>query len=184
MRSSSRFWSLFDRLLEYTVWCSAAILIFMMMSITVDVLRRYFLHEAFVWTTQISEYGLVYITFLGAAWLLKKEGHVHMETVIEMLSKRGQAFLGIISSIVGMVVAFFFTWYGMTVAVDHLRRGIYEPTILQLPVGYVLVIIPIGSLLLLIQFIRRTYAFSRLFVTGETYRWHEYLVEELPEKDR
>lgn len=155
MKSLFRARRAFNRLLDGTVIVSAAILIFIMLSVSIDVIRRYLFNESFIWVTQISEYGLVYITFLGAAWLLKEEGHVYMETVVERLSKKSQAFLGILVSLVGIVVSFFFTVHGLLVTLDHLQRGVYEPTLLQLPLAPVLAVIPFGSLLLLIQFIFR-----------------------------
>lgn len=153
----------FNRLLDGTVIVSAGILIFIMLSVSIDVLRRYLFNQSFVWVTQISEYGLVYITFLGAAWLLREEGHVYMETVVEMLGRKSQAFLSIVVSLIGIVVSFFFTLYGLLVTLDHLRRGVYEPTLLQLPLAPVLAVIPFGSLLLLVQFIFRAHDGLRLF---------------------
>jgi TRAP-type C4-dicarboxylate transport system permease small subunit len=56
-----------------------------------------------------------------------------------------------------MFACFYLVWYGAQVAWDHYQRGVFNPTLLEFPKGLVLAVIPIGSLLLLAQFLRRIY---------------------------
>ena len=51
-------------------------------------------------------------------------------------------------SITLTVSGFQLTW-------DYVQRGIYTPTAMEIPVSIIIVIIPVGSLMLLVQFIRR-----------------------------
>lgn len=145
----------FDKLLDLMCFIAKLILAFVMFSVAGDVFFRYVLNAPSVWVIPISEYSLVFVTFLGTAWLLREEGHVTMETFLEKRGDRGRALLGMISSIIGLVVSFIFVWYGAITTYDHFRRGIYESAVMEMPIAPVLAIIPLGSFFLLIQFIRR-----------------------------
>ena len=114
--------------------------------------------------TEVTECLLLFITFLGTAWLLREEGHVKVDIVLNRLKPQTTAFLGIISSIMGVLVSITLTIYGFNVTWDNFQRSIYTPTALEIPVFAILAIIPIGSLMLFIQFIRRTGKFLAGFI--------------------
>lgn len=37
---------------------------------------------------EYSAYSLIYITFLGAPWILKQRGHITVDLILEMMSKK------------------------------------------------------------------------------------------------
>ena len=152
----------FDRALEVMAILASLVLIFVIVIVVADALGRYFFGFYIIWVTLISEYSLLYITFLGGAWLLREEKHVSVELVTDHLGKRTQAMLGIITSLIGVIVYTFLFSYGMIVTVDHFQRGIYDPGILRFPKAPVILIIPIGSFFLVVQFLRRAWNRYRL----------------------
>lgn len=161
MKHSARVGAIFDGILNVFAFVSALLLAFIMVSICLEVVMRYFLNRPLVWVIEMSEYALLYITFLGTAWLLRREGHVTVDVLLVRLSPKSQAALGLFSSAIGIVISFVLVWYGSEVAWDHYQRGIFKPTVLQFPTAPILAIIPIGSIILVMQFIRRGYLFLR-----------------------
>jgi TRAP-type C4-dicarboxylate transport system permease small subunit len=109
-----------------------------------------------IWVTEVTECLLLYTTFLGTAWLLRDEGHVKVDIILNRLKPRTTAFFGILSSLVGIFVSIMMAFYGMSATWNYYRRGIYTPTAMEIPVAAILLIIPIGSFFLLIEFVRRT----------------------------
>lgn len=148
--------SVFNRIIDVMAGAACVILAFAFLSVCADVAMRYFLNRPMVWVVEITEESLLYITFLGAAWVLKREEHVRVDIVLNRLKLKTQAWLGIVSSIVGIVISLVLVYYGARVTWDQWVRGVYWTTTLSIPNAYYLVIIPIGSFLLLIQFLRRT----------------------------
>jgi len=132
------------------------LLIFITLIIGVSIASRYFLNRPMGWVTEISEYSLLYITFLVAAWVLKKEGHVKMDIVLTRLKPRTQSVTNVITSAISAVVCFILTWYGVRVTWELFQTGYPTPTILELPKFIIIAAIFIGSFLLFIQFLRRT----------------------------
>ena len=156
-----------DRVVDIFAFLAGLLLAFILLSVCIEVIMRYFLNRPLQWVIELTEYALLYITFLGTAWLLKREGHITVDVILTRLSPRKQAFLGILSSAIGVLICVSLIWYGSEVAWDHFQRGVYDPTVLEFPKALVIVIIPVGSLVLLFQFFRRGYGFL-LRVMGET----------------
>jgi TRAP-type C4-dicarboxylate transport system permease small subunit len=145
----------FDRVVDGMIFLAGIILVFIMLSVCMEVILRYFLNRPQMWVTEVTEVLLLYITFLGTTWLLRQEGHVKVDIILNRLKPKTLAFLGIFSSAIGIFVSITLTVSGFQLTWDYVQRGIYTPTAMEIPVSIIIVIIPIGSLMLLVQFIRR-----------------------------
>ncbi len=153
-----------DKIMEIFAFLAGLILAFILLSVCLEVFMRYFLNRPLQWVVELTEYALLYITFLGAAWLLKRGGHINVDIFLSLLSSRTRAGLKIFSSLIGIIVSFCLVWYGFAVSWEHFQDGIYNITLLEFPKAPLLAIIPIGSLLLLAQFIRRAYGSLAVFI--------------------
>jgi TRAP-type C4-dicarboxylate transport system permease small subunit len=72
-----------------------------------------------------------------------------------------KATMGIVTSIIGIAVCLLLTWYGVKVTLDVFQRNLLLSTVLTPPAYLLFIIIPIGSLLLTLQFVRRALHFIR-----------------------
>lgn len=157
MRILRKAGTVFDRTIGYLAFLAAVLLIFTMLAVSAEVVMRYFLHRPMIWVMEITEIILLFVTFLGAAWLLRREGHVTVDVLLSHLDPRTQALLGIVSSIIGILICIILVWYGINVSYVYTKGGLYEPTLLELPKGPLLTIIPLGGFLMLVQFTKRAY---------------------------
>lgn len=153
--------AVFDRILGSMALIAAVLLTFTMLSVTTDVVMRYVLDRPMLWVVEITEYILMWIPFLGAAWLLKHDGHVKVDILLSRLNPRIQALLSTVTSIVGVIICLILVWYGVKVTWNYLIEGRYVYSSLSIPTAYVMGIVPLGSFMLLIQFIRRSYKLIR-----------------------
>ena len=150
--------SIFDRIIEILVVFAGILLISMMVIVCLEVVLRYFFGRPTSWAVEISSIILLYIPFLVAAWVLRREGHVKMDLVLSHLDPKSQSLVNIITSIfIGAIICLLLTWYGVAVTWDHYQAGYVTATVLRLPKWPILAVIPVGSFLLFIQFLRRTY---------------------------
>jgi len=168
MKKISRFWTVFDNILNIMAAIGMIILIFMMLVVCYEVVTRYFFGRGTVWVIEFSEYALLYITFLGTAWVLRREGHVEMDLITIRLNQNTQIIVKGVVSVLSALLCLAFTWFGAVVALDHLRRGMQQPTLVAPPDFPLLVVIPIGFFLLFIQFLRRAYKYLILKDLAET----------------
>lgn len=145
---------LLDCILNLMAFLAGILLIFCLLSVSLGVLSRYLLGSPLSWIIEINEYILLFITFLVAAWTLRVNGHVKVDIVLNLLPIRMKILLSLLNSFIGLIVTLIITYYGALVSVDLLSRGVYNPTLLAIPKGPLVAIIPIGTFFLALQFLR------------------------------
>ena len=143
----------FDFMVSLGAYLSGLIFLFMMASVCVDVVMRYWFQAPMGWVVEICEYLLLYVTFLAAAWLLRHHGHVRVDLVYHYLSDRSVARLKFITAIAGAVACAVLVVIGAQTTIDAYIRGNPEIKTLNLPKWTLLWVIPYGSLMLTLQFI-------------------------------
>jgi TRAP-type C4-dicarboxylate transport system permease small subunit len=157
-----KFIAVFDKIVDLFAWLSVWLTFFMMFAICTEVISRYFLKSPLTWVVDSSGFILLYITFLGTAWLLKVEGHVNVDIVLQYLNSKTRAFVNTITSIIASLFCLAFAFYGVLTTWDHFQRGAGTGSVsINIPKAILLVVIPIGFFLLSIQYIRRAHKFMR-----------------------
>lgn len=161
MKLATRVAAIFDRALNLLAALAIVIIVVAFLSILTEVVARYFLNRPQVWVVEITEYGLLFVTFLSAAWLLKKDGHVKMDILINRLHPRNKAVINFITAILGAVTCLVIVWASAATAWDFFQTGAFDTKMLHLPKAPLVAVIPVGSFLLAIQFLRGSYEHLR-----------------------
>jgi TRAP-type C4-dicarboxylate transport system permease small subunit len=146
----------FDRLLNACAWIGCALLGFQVVSVSVEIICRYFFDISFSVITPLNEWSLVYLTFLGVAWLQREGGHTSDDSVVALLPP----WVGWAAQRLGWVLAIvtcgLLSWYGALATWDNYSKHTYDFFKLpNVPIFYVYLIIPVGSLLWLLQLLRK-----------------------------
>lgn len=149
--------SVFDRLLDLCAVLAGIIISFITVSVCAGILSRYFLNRPISWVVEISEYGLLYMTFLVAAWVLRHEQHVSVDLVYSRLSPKRKLIASLFTSIVAAIVFLIITFYGFKVTKHQFDTKYFTPTILEAPKFIITLIIPVGTMLLFVQIVRKIY---------------------------
>lgn len=163
-KNGSKLDRLLDRLNGAMATLGAIAILFMMLAISFAVITRYLWNRPLAWVVEISSYLMLYITFLGTAWLLRREGHVEVDLFLAQAKPRTRAFLKGITSLGGAVVGFVLAWKGSLVTIDYFERGVTVMGILNTPQYLLMGIIPVGGFLLGVEFILRAFRFVRMAV--------------------
>lgn len=135
---------------------AGAMLISMVLLVSYAVFMRYLFSNPPGWDIEITEYMMLYLTFLTAAWLLKKQGHISIDLIYERLNPRAKLLLDLIVSALGVIICLVLTWYAGASTWDHIQRHAVVTETLKFPKAILLGIIPVGFLLLTIGFVRQT----------------------------
>jgi C4-dicarboxylate transporter DctQ subunit len=143
-----------DKVFEAMMWFGAALFAFAMLAVCTEVVMRYFFNRPIAWILEICEYILLYMTFLVAAWVLREQSHIRVDIVINHLDPRIQAFIGMIASIISAMVCLTIVYFSALLTWDYIREHVPSMEYLKLPAFLIIMIIPFGSLLFAIQFMR------------------------------
>lgn len=151
-RRTERFRSVVDAASTVGLWISGTFLAFTVVSITIDVFMRYYLNMPQVWLTEIIETMMLYITFLGGAWVVKEQGHVTVDILVARWTRKNQRRSSILSNLICIFVCVVLVVFGFRVAYDFYVRDVHSVSVLELPVYPMIVVIPVGALMMLCQF--------------------------------
>ncbi len=149
--------TIFDFIVDALAFFAGVLLILIMLSVSLDVVMRYFLTRPQFWVGEMSEYALLFITFTAAAWVLKQDGHVKIDVLYTFLNPKTTKIISVVVCVIGIFVCAVLTYFSAYVAWDHHVRGIYNPTLMSFPKAPLLAIIPVGTFLLLVQFLRKAF---------------------------
>ncbi len=123
--------------------------------ITYDVVSRGLFNWASPWAFDLSEYSLVWITFLAAPWILLKDGHVRVEILVSALTQRWQRSIGGVVSLIGLVVCCILAWRTGMAGIEYAQNDVRVGRIWNIPRIFPYVIVPIGSVFLGLAFVER-----------------------------
>ena len=146
---------IFDRILNFCVVFAGIIVIFMMLSVCYDVVMRYFFNRPTIWVVDVASYCLLFLTFLITAWVMRRNGHVKIELIVDMLRPKGQLWLNGIMSVIAAITFLLIVWYSANLTWELYEMKFTVNSVTR-PLKFMIIfIIPLGSLLLSIQLIRR-----------------------------
>lgn len=149
----------FDLVVNAGAALAGVLLIAVMLAVNIKIIFRYGLREGLIGVDQISGTMLLYIAFLGAAWVLRREEHVTIDLLLSSLRPRVQRYFHVISSILGALICLCLALFGTLAVIASLQKGIRIPAEIEFPRAVNLVIIPLGSLFLGLQFMRRAWLY-------------------------
>jgi TRAP-type C4-dicarboxylate transport system permease small subunit len=155
MTAGKKIIRVFDSILDAGAALSGALLVAVMLLTSVKVFFRYGLREGLMGVDQISGTLLLYIAFLGAAWVLRREEHVTIDLLVTRLAPRNRRWLTCANSVLGALICLVVAFYGTVEAVTSWQRGILIPAEIEIPRVINLGVIPLGAFLLSLQFLRR-----------------------------
>ncbi|MHA6688630.1 TRAP transporter small permease [Mesorhizobium sp. A556] len=151
----------FDFMLDFFAGVASVLLVVMMLATVLKVVFRALFNHGILGIDQVSGTMMVYITFLGAAWVLRRDGHVSVDIVTANLRPQVRNVVMSVSSLIGAVVCFVLAWFGTSAVLLSLQRGVVVAAELDIPRAVNLWVIPVGCLLLGIEFLRRAVRFYK-----------------------
>jgi TRAP-type C4-dicarboxylate transport system permease small subunit len=151
----------FDILLNALAVLAGGLLVALMLATVVKVGMRAIFGYGILGIDQISGTLMVYITFLGAAWVLRNEGHVTVDLLTALLPANAERIAQIAGSLISGVACLIVAYYSLETVELSLKRGVVVAAEIEIPRAINLALIPLGCLLLGIEFIRRALRFYR-----------------------
>lgn len=142
----------FEGLARWMAYLAAGLILAMSLWITYDVLSRYFFDAASPWAFDLSEYALVWITFLAAPWVLLQDRHVRIDILVDVLPPRAQRAMGALVSAVAIFICGVLAWRTGTAAIEYYQNDIMMARIWRIPRIWPYVVVPLGSGLLALAF--------------------------------
>jgi TRAP-type C4-dicarboxylate transport system permease small subunit len=154
------FWNFFDRLLDGMAGLAGGILVFITAAVCYTIGMRFLFIRTTIWIIPVTEYALLWIVFLGTTWLLREGGHITTDVIYSHLKDKTKQRLDCAMFVLGGLGCAAMLFFGMLHVCDCIANRVTDVRAITVPKAAVFIIIPVGSLLLTIQFFRM--AWNRL----------------------
>lgn len=146
----------FDHAVNIAAVIGGVVVVLQTVAVAGNTFLSFFFNKWITGVESLTEFGILYITFLSAAWIQKHDRHVKVDLVTNALSPKTQAVLVFIHSVVCVGICLVLTAFGAYVTWDHWVRRITDYfKIENFPIAIAIAVIPVGCFLLTFQFAKR-----------------------------
>ena len=149
-----------DRVRRFFSWLNlgcailgASLLFFIATIICFEVLVRALGGASRLWVIEVSEYSLLFITFLGAPYLLEKNMHVVLDLIYNAFPRGPKLILQLINATIGFSVCAVLAYVGLGVVIEQYTVGVREVTVMRPQSWWITAALPFGAALMAVQFL-------------------------------
>ncbi len=157
---------IYDALLVFMALIAAGTLVWLMISVVLSVVMRNIGIQPWAWLFTSAEYGILYMTMLGAPWLVRERGHVHIELVTAALRPRVRRIVSRVVAAACVAVSLILAWYGLELFLTNVERNDYDVRAYFYPRWLLTITFPIAFSFMAIEFARFVFG-SELMHSGE-----------------
>ncbi|PSL18093.1 TRAP-type C4-dicarboxylate transport system permease small subunit [Shimia abyssi] len=145
---------------------SGLMLVWIMVSVIASVVMRNMGIQPFAWLFTSAEYGLLYMTMLGAPWLVREKGHVHIELLTAALPGAARRLLSRAVAAACVLICVILTWKGIELVMTNIERGDFDTRAYYYPRWLLTIAFPLSFGMMAVEFSR--FVFGReLMHSGE-----------------
>ena len=145
---------------------AGAMLIWLMISVVTSVVMRNLALQPFAWLFTSSEYAILYMTMLGAPWLVREKGHVHIELVTAALSAPTRRIVSRSVAAACVAVCALLAWKGGELMLTNIAQNDLDVRAYYFPKWIMTAAFPISFGLMAIEFSRFVFG-TELMHSGE-----------------
>lgn len=147
---------LFDKLLDVCAVVVGVLIGAATLLVVLNVLTRYLLDAVlFGWAIEFTEYVLIYVPFLGMAWLVRRGiGHIQIDILLQGLPSRVRCLIESVAFIVVSLLCVFVSYHGVLTTLDQYTRNVLTSGVFPVPRYLILMVIPVGFALTAVEFLR------------------------------
>ncbi len=139
-------------LIDAMAFVAGATLVWLMVSVVISVGMRNAGIQPFAWLFTSAEYGLLYLTMLGAPWLVRERGHVHIELLTSALPKGPQRVVSRGVAVLCVLVCVVLAWKGTELFLTNIERNDFDVRAYFYPRWLLTITFPISFGLMAVEF--------------------------------
>jgi TRAP-type transport system small permease protein len=119
----------------------------MIVTCTLQVLSRYLLPQPFSWTEEMSRYAFIWWSFLGAAYVVRLNGHLGMDMVVALLPSKLQVAIQKIVFVLVLAFMILVTILGVKIVlIEAGQAGVMIP----ISMGWIYAIVPFTGFIMVL----------------------------------
>lgn len=146
-----------DSLVQLSARLSGWVLLTIAFLISVTVISRYFFGAPMTYFFEFTEFGIVVITFLASPMLVREDGHIKVDLLVDRFEPRHRVirWTDWFAGLVVLAVAWYLLYFCAQVAFGDFRSGITTPTYVAPQRWFLTGFMTVGALGIFVESVRR-----------------------------
>ncbi len=151
-----------DRLADGAAFVACLLLLFQVIAICLDVALRFAFDMPLNGVTAMTEWSLLYVAFLGAAWLQRENGHVRVDILRNALPHSLARVVDVGAILIGLIVTAVLIGFGTWVTwLKLIENEIDFFKLAWMPLYPIYAVIPFGAVLWFLVLLRSLFEPTR-----------------------
>jgi len=141
-------------------WLTLPLYALVVLTVFMEVFRRFFLSYSSIWAEEIARYAFIYIAWIGASSAIKERAHIRIDVLLPLLSNRWRTIVFIFGDIFTLILAVIAVYWSMEPVINSIHFGSVTHG-LRVSQAWFLFAVPLGFSLMifrLIQSIKRDFS--------------------------
>lgn len=139
---------------NFEEWISFVLFSLMVIVIFLQVIFRFFLNYSLDWTEELSRYTFITLVYFSAAVAVKRNRHLRTESLVQALPKKVKKWINIFSDVIWLAFTVLMIKLSFNATMTILETGQQSP-VLNVVMGYVYAVVPIGFTLMSLRIIQQ-----------------------------
>src|SRR5262245_30501437 len=138
--------------LAFAVFWSLAMIVFL------QFFTRYVLNDSVSWTEEIARYGLIWVTFIGAVMVTRRNSHIAVVLLPNLLPARAGRLLLALVDLAVLGFLGLLAWFSVLIIG---RMQVQRMTVVELPMSWVYAAVVLGCCLMVVRQLQRVWRNAR-----------------------
>ncbi len=133
-----------DALMKWGIIAFTAV---MTVTCSLQVFSRYLLPHPFSWTEELARYTFIWWSFLGAAYVVRLNGHLGMDVLVNLFPPRIRLWIQRLVFAITLAFMVLVTWEGVRITVSQAGQ---EGVMIPISMAWVYSVVPLTGLIMVI----------------------------------
>ncbi len=104
-------------------WLLLPLYALIVITIFVEVFRRFVLSYSSIWAEEIARYAFIYVSWIGASAAIKERAHIRIDVILPFVGERTRGILMIVGDLVTILLAVVAFWWSMETVLTSIKFG-------------------------------------------------------------
>lgn len=134
-------------------WLLLPLYALIVITIFVEVFRRFVLSYSSIWAEEIARYAFIYVSWIGASAAIKERAHIRIDVILPFVGERIRGVLMILGDVVTIVLAIVAFWWSLETVLTSIKFGSVTHG-LRISLAWFLAAVPLGFAMMLFRLIQ------------------------------
>jgi TRAP-type C4-dicarboxylate transport system permease small subunit len=134
-------------------WLLLPLYALIVITIFVEVFRRFVLSYSSIWAEEIARYAFIYVSWIGASAAIKERAHIRIDVILPFINERTRAVLMIFGDLVTILLAVVAFWWSMETVLTSIKFGSVTHG-LRISLAWFLAAVPLGFAMMFFRLIQ------------------------------